>query len=164
MSKTDLGIARILTFGILGRNGRDGSVNALGGGTDGDLNANHINAETNAKIWQLYNSDEGKAWIWTGLPNLINKARQSDTYNEKLNAANALITKLNDQISELGKRPTAEQLAALQKTADAAMKAKEDAEAELSKVVEANQAADKAGNAFLLWIGKIIDNIVKGKS
>lgn len=163
MSLTDIGIARILTFGILGRNGSDGTVHALGGGVDGDLNKYHVGVETNTEIWALYNSGEGKDWIHRRLPNLINKAAQASTVGEQLNKANNTIVNLNNQITELGKRPTPEQLAALQKASDEAVKARDAAMVELAKISAAKADAEKAGNAFLLWIGGIIDKIVGAK-
>lgn len=62
MSTTDLGLARVLAHGILGRNGHNGKPNALDGSQDADLIKNHVGKETNAKIWEFYNSAEGKDW------------------------------------------------------------------------------------------------------
>lgn len=54
----DLGQARVLAHGILGRNGFDGRPNALNGDCDADLNKNHVGKDAYAKIWEMYNSGE----------------------------------------------------------------------------------------------------------
>lgn len=54
----DLGQARVLAHGVLGRNGFDGRPNALNGDCDADLNKNHVGKDAYAKIWEMYNSGE----------------------------------------------------------------------------------------------------------
>ncbi len=54
----DLGQARVMAHGILGRNGFDGRPNALAGECDADLNKNHVGKDAYAKIWEMYNSQE----------------------------------------------------------------------------------------------------------
>lgn len=58
----DLGQARVMAHGILGRNGMSGRPNALGGECDVDLNKNHVNKDAYAKIWEFYNSAEAQAY------------------------------------------------------------------------------------------------------
>jgi hypothetical protein len=70
MSTTDILVARILAYHILGRNGYDNTQQALSGDCDADLNKNHVGQETNAKIWEFYNSVEAKDWREHRLPNL----------------------------------------------------------------------------------------------
>lgn len=142
MSKTDLGIARILTYGILGRNGADGSPNALGGFTDGDINANHIGFETNEKIWQLYNSGEGKNWIEKRLPNLITKAAQVDATNAKLVEANKALE---------AARKTAVESVALK---EAAEKKAAELAAENTRLIEQENSDKAAGDTLLRRIGQ----------
>lgn len=162
VSKTDLGIARILSWAILGRNGTDGRGNSLNGNDDGDLNQYHINTETNGEIWALYNSGEGQDWIHNRLPRLIDRASKTDAYAKQLSDANGTIQRLNAQIADLGKRPTQEQLQAL---TDAAAKANEDAakaKIELDRV-KAEQDADRAaGDSFLRRIGQFISKYLPG--
>ncbi len=131
VSKTDLSIARILGFFIGGR------TNALDGGTDGDLNKYHIGVETNAEIWGWYNSAEGQAFknkILTVLP-------QAQILGKQLSDANTALAGLQQQVSELGKRPTQEQLDALNKTITEANERAVKAQAELEKI-QAQKAED----------------------
>lgn len=156
MSKTDLSIARILTFGILGRNGADGTDNALGGGTDADLNQFHVNTETNGEIWSLYNSGEGQNWINNRLPNLIKQAASASALGKQLSDANTALAGLQQQVNELGKRPTQEQLDALTKAVTDANNKAVAAQAALEKA-NAQKAADtQAGDTFLRRLGQFI--------
>lgn len=160
VSKTDLTIARILTFGILGRNGSDGSVNALGGGADGDLNQYHVGAETNDKIWQLYQSGEGQEWKNIRLPRLIAGSAQAAALGKQLTEANSALAGLKTKIDEMAGRPTVGQFEDLQKAVTEANNKALAAQAELEKVQAENVEADKVGNAFIRWIGKLFG--VKG--
>jgi len=86
MSTTDLYLARVLAHGVLGRNGYNGKPNALDGSQDADLLKNHVGKETNAKIWEFYNSAEGKDWR----DNLQPKAyAQRDAYKRQLDEVTA---------------------------------------------------------------------------
>lgn len=62
MGSIDLGQARVLAHGVLGRNGMSGRPNALAGECDVDLNKNHVGRDASAKIWEFYNSAEGLAY------------------------------------------------------------------------------------------------------
>lgn len=133
VSVTDLGIARILSFFILGRV----KPSSLDGASDGDLNKNHVGKETNAKIWEFYNSPEGQAWknkITVVLP-------QVDVLTKQLSDANTALAGLQAQINELGKRPTQEQLDTLTKAVTEANNKAVAAQAELEKI-QAQQSAD----------------------
>lgn len=60
--KVNLGIARILGFYVLGRDGKGGRPHALRGEADGDLTKHHVGQElTNNYIQSLYTSPEGQA-------------------------------------------------------------------------------------------------------
>lgn len=78
MSVTDLTLAKILSFGILGRNGHLGRQNALAGQSDADLNKYHVGQETNGKIIGLYNSPEAVEYREKWLPMVVTKAMQYD--------------------------------------------------------------------------------------
>lgn len=161
MSKTDLGIARILTFGILGRNGADGSPNALSGSTDGDLNQYHVGVETNSSVWQLYNSDEGKNWINNRLPNLIKQAGSASTLGKQLSDANTALAGLQQQVNDLGKRPTQEQLDALTKAVTEANDKAVAAQAELEKLQAQNTADKASADTFLRKLGQFLSKYFK---
>lgn len=61
--KVTLNTARILAYGILGRNGVTNKTNALTGASDADLVKNHVGKSlTNSYIGSLYNSNEAKAF------------------------------------------------------------------------------------------------------
>jgi len=70
VSKTDLNLERILAYFIAGRNGYDGTKNALLGESDDDLKKNHVGTETNASIWTWYGSAESKKWVEVRLPEM----------------------------------------------------------------------------------------------
>lgn len=73
---TTLDIARILSFGILGRTGLDGGQSSLSGAWDQDLNANHVGKDTNKKIWEFYDSPEGRNYRDVALPAVYNERNQ----------------------------------------------------------------------------------------
>lgn len=62
MSKVTLTTARIMAFAIGGRNGYDGTKNALAGQSDEDLKKNHVGKDLEANLITWYNSTEGKNW------------------------------------------------------------------------------------------------------
>lgn len=160
MSKTDINIARILAFSILGR--VDANNNALEHKSDPDLNAFHVGAETNQKIWDFFNSEEGRAWRDGRLPRLLNSEAEAGTLGKQLADANTAINTLQNQINELGKRPTQEQLDALAKTAKDANDKAMAAQAELEKLQVEKAEAEKTGNAFLQWLGGILSKLKPG--
>lgn len=127
MSTTDLGIARILAYGILGRN--QSPNNALAGQCDDDLNKHHVGKETNGKIWEFYNSPEGKTWREQRLPGLVTEnatlksniavviadrdglIKKLDSANQTINTQADALTKLtneNNQLKETVKTQEAE--------------------------------------------------------
>lgn len=75
-----LEIGRILGYSILGR------LNALDGAQDADINKNHVGANTDKKIWEFYNSSEGKRWREQSLPLYIQKAAERDAYAAQVTA------------------------------------------------------------------------------
>ncbi len=158
MGKVGLEMARILTFGIIGRNGTDGVPNALGGTTDGDLNANHVNQEFNFDyIRGLYNSGEGQNWRSVRLPELARKAAIYDKLEPQLVAANNAIADLNAKVAQLSTRPTKEELDALSAAAAEANKKAQEAQTALEKVTAERQADVETGNRFLRWLGGILN-------
>lgn len=160
MGKVGLEMARILTFGLLGRNGTDGVPNALGGTTDGDLNANHVNQEFNFDyIRGLYNSGEGQNWRAVRLPELNRKAGIYDKLQPQLDAAHNSIAELNAQVAALSKRPTQEELDALTKSAAEANKKAQEAQTALEKVNQERQADVETGNSFLRWLGNQLNKL-----
>jgi hypothetical protein len=57
--KVDLYVARVFAYGILGRNGQDGTQNALAGAYDDDLKKFHVGQPlTDAYVMGLYDSPE----------------------------------------------------------------------------------------------------------
>lgn len=171
MSVTDLGIARVLAHGVLGRN--QSPNNALAGECDADLNKNHVGKETNAKIWEFYNSAEGKAWRDQRYPatlaenatlkkNLSEVTADRDGLIKKLEASNAAhaaeVQKINesyqDQIVELGKT-----IEAQQKTiAEQALKI-----AELEKQLSESECKPLTDYTFGELLGAIINKLTGGK-
>ena len=111
MSTLDLGLARVLAHGVLGRNGLAGRQNALSGECDADLNKNHVGKESNGKIWEMYNSAEGVAYRTetaqtyaekAGLKQaLANMTADRDQLIKKLDVANSDKNKQAQTISEL---------------------------------------------------------------
>lgn len=160
MSVTDLGIARILSFGILGRNGSNGGGNALDGAYDADLNKNHVGKETNSKVWEFYNSPEGQNWKNNTLPRLINADNRAKALEAQLATATDNLNKLNQQIAELSKRPTQSQLDELVKTAAEAKAQADAAKAELDKLAKEKAEDEKTGNAFMRWLGDQLNKLL----
>lgn len=160
MSKTDLTIMRILSFGILGRN--SGNNNALSGGVDADLN-NHVGAETNGKIWQLYDSEEGKNWRDRTLPRLLSADDRATALGSQLTQANGQLTQLNSQIQDLSKRPTQKQLDDLQKTASDAVDQAKKAQADLEVLQGQSTKDQETGNSFLRWLGNQLNKLTGSK-
>lgn len=106
MSTTDLGVARVLAYHILGR--QVSPNNALAGQSDADLNANHVGKETNSIIWQFYNSPEGKTFreqrliqLYGAEANLKNVTADRDGLIKKLSDANATIASKDKEIIDL---------------------------------------------------------------
>ncbi len=160
MSVTDLGIARILSFGILGRNGSNGKGNALDGDYDADLNKNHVGQETNGKVWQFYQSAEGLQWKNETLPRLIKADEWAKALEKQLATATENLNKLNQQIADLSKRPTQAQLDELVKSAAEAKAQADAAKAELDKLAKEKAEDEKTGNAFLRWLGDQLNKIL----
>lgn len=156
MSVTDLSIARILAHGILGR------LNAHTGATDADLNANHVGKETNAKIWEFFKSQEGVNWRDGRLPRLLEAEAREKVLGQQLADANTTLSTLQQQIAELGKRPTQDQLDALSKAVNEANDKAVAAQAELEKLNAERTEANKVGNAFLRWIGDLLSKFKPG--
>lgn len=125
VGKVDLGIARILAYGVGGR------LNAHSGATDGDLNANHVGQDTNAEVYAWFNSQEGRNWREQTLPNFIARSNERDQLKAQLDT-------VVGQIAELNKRPTQAQLDELKKLAD------DSAEAATAARVEAEKAKAEA--------------------
>lgn len=107
-SMTDLGQARILAYHILGR---ISNPNALAGECDADLSANHVGKDASAKIWEFYNSPEGKNWREVRLPkfvsdlattqnNLTVVTADRDNLITKYDASQARIAELEAQLAE----------------------------------------------------------------
>lgn len=86
----------------------------------------------------------------------------NQTIGQQLTQANTTIAGLTDQIKELGKRPTQDQLDALAKTAQEANNKAVAAQAELEKLIAERTEANKVGNAFLRWIGDLLSKIKPG--
>lgn len=78
----DLARARVLAWGILGRNGYDGHSNALNGEADGDLNSYHVGKEAYDEIWDFFNSEEGKDWITNRLPAVYRRVTDLTTQTQ----------------------------------------------------------------------------------
>jgi hypothetical protein len=100
MSKVDIGIARVLAYHIGGRNGLDGTPNALNGDVDVELSKNHVNQETNKDAWMWYESAEAKNWREKRLPALVKKAQSADEYKAKYEEALKLVEDLKKQRTE----------------------------------------------------------------
>lgn len=150
MSKSDLTIARILGWGVLGRN--TAGQNALNGDTDADLQ-NHVGEETNGQVWGFFTSEEGINWRDKRLPELFSKAAQADTLTKQLTDANQTLITLQQQIKDLGDRPTQAQYAVLQKAAADANAQAVASQAALKKLQAENATADQQTTGFLraLW-------------
>lgn len=98
MSLTTLFEARVLSYFIGGRNGLDGTQNALNGEVDEELTKNHVGIETNASIAGWYNSDEGQHWLNVRFPAIYSKAATADKLTEQLKDVNTLLIVKDDQI------------------------------------------------------------------
>lgn len=155
VSVTDLNIARILAFGILGRN--QDPNNALSGSGDGDLNANHVGKETNSKVWDFYNSDEGQNWRNNRLPRLINADATASALGQQLQTANGTIGTLTDQVQQLSTRPTEDDVNALKDAATKAQAVADDALKQLGELKQQQQADQATGNSFLRWLGNLLN-------
>lgn len=71
-AKINLDTARILTHGVLARNGLSGRQDALDGSEDGDLTANHVGQDlTNEYVQGIFLSAEGRQWRDSQDPNSI---------------------------------------------------------------------------------------------
>jgi hypothetical protein len=95
MPALDLARARVIAFGLLGRNGYDGRGNALNGDADADLNQNHVGKDPYEEIWAFYNSAEGQEWITKRLPAIYQRA--SGLATQAQSQAN-LIDSLNKEL------------------------------------------------------------------
>lgn len=141
MSQTSIDITRILAFGVLGRNGAFGTPNALEGQADGDLKANHVDKETNGKIWEFYTSPEGQDWKNNRLPRLINADKTAAALGQQVQQQNQTIGSLTDQVNQLSTRPTVEEVNSLKQAASDAQAKADAALQELGKLKE-QQLAD----------------------
>lgn len=71
-AKINIDTARIMTHGILARNGVSGRGNSLDGSYDPDLVANHVGQDlTNEYVQRIFLSDEGRQWRDSQDPNSI---------------------------------------------------------------------------------------------
>ena len=108
----NLDTARIVSHGILARNGVAGRQNALDGSSDADLKANHVGKPlTNSYVQGLFLSGEGRAWRDTTTPSSIpgiNQALASipakdaeiKTLKTTVVAKDAEIAKLKQQLAQ----------------------------------------------------------------
>ncbi|MFJ6416460.1 CHAP domain-containing protein [Paeniglutamicibacter sp. NPDC091659] len=105
--KINLDTARILTHGVLARNGVSGRGNSLDGSKDKDLKTNHVGRElTNEYVQELFLSGEGRQWRDTSDSNSIQgvnaRLTKADEAAKKLTAEEAksvgLVKNLDEQI------------------------------------------------------------------
>lgn len=145
-SVTTLDEARIIAYGVGGRNGvkidgdtvvLDNTQNALGGYSDGDLNAAHVGQVLDDDLRGWYNSDEGQSWRNGRLNQLISIAQQVV--------------------------PLKQQLALAQTTEQQALEAKAKAEAELKKLQDQATGDQATGNSFLRWLGNQLNKLTGSK-
>lgn len=101
MSTADLGFARIQAYHVAGRNGYDGRPNALAGECDADLNKNHVGVESNASVWNWYNSVEGQNYRNSVLPKVY---AERESYKKQVAEVtadrNGLIVKYDAVVAE----------------------------------------------------------------
>lgn len=165
-AKANMDTARILTHGILARNGLKGRGYSLDGSGDTDLNNGHVGRDlTNEYIQELFLSPEGRQWRDTQDPNAVQGINaQLDSLPQlqsSLNTANATITSLQQQLAAFATRPTQEQLVAIQAQLDAAVQKAQDEQAKLNALITQQAAATATGNSFLLWLGGILSTFTK---
>jgi hypothetical protein len=110
VSTLDLARARVLAFAVGGRNGQDGSVNALNGECDGDLNVNHVGKDAADDIWHWYISGEGQGWIANRLPAVYQRAHDFEVQNKGqqtvINELSVELAKLKVQLQAQAQAPT----------------------------------------------------------
>lgn len=138
--KTNLGTARILAERILGR---DFDATHQGAG-DYDLNQNHVNRDlSNDYIYSLWTSPEANA------------------YSNFKKASTAFYKKYADLVGDLEKRPTKEQLEAVQKQlaeeAEKVKQAEQKLAEEQAKRSEDTELLDGAGT----WLSKLFNRLFK---
>jgi hypothetical protein len=75
---------RILAWAIGGRNGLDGTPNALNGESDKDIIPNNVGTEADAAIVDWYNSPDGQEWARVRLPALVEKAAKAEDLQNQL--------------------------------------------------------------------------------
>lgn len=98
VEKTDLTTSRILSYAILGRDGKNVKQNAMNGDADTDIKQNHLNHDlTNVYIKEMWGSIEAK--------NNRNKREQvykeRDSLKQELNGKNNTIRELENKVKEL---------------------------------------------------------------
>ncbi|NHW45981.1 hypothetical protein HAV21_03590 [Paenarthrobacter sp. MSM-2-10-13] len=101
--RINLDTARILTHGVLARNGLSGRGNSLDGGYDPDLKSHHVGQElTNEYLQGLFLSGEGRQWRDSQDPNSIQgiNARLASAAKDAA-AKISQINALNNQVSQL---------------------------------------------------------------
>lgn len=113
-----------------------------------------------------------KDFIWAqwnnGQPHRVNQAfidqrdQKIATLTQQVSESNATLLSLQQQISELGKRPTQEQLDTLAKSVTEANDKAMAAQAELEKLQAEKIDAQKTGNAFVRWITDLLTKIKVG--
>ena len=106
--KINLDTARILTHGVLARNGLAGRIQALDGSTDADLNANHVGKElTNSYVQGLFLSGEGRQWRDTSdansIPGINQRLAQADVDKNTVVSQRQTIDAQAKRIAELEK-------------------------------------------------------------
>lgn len=146
MSTTDLGIARVIAHGVLGRNGLDGRPNALAGASDTDLNRNHVGKETNGKIWEFYNSAEGKAYRDSTIKAYQERDKLRNDIKVVTADRNQLITKLATANSTIGTQ--------------AATITKQTAEINALKEQLANTSGADETTVVKNWFSRAVDKII----
>lgn len=165
-SYTGLAEARIDAYAIGGRNGLDGTANALGGECDDDLNKYHVNQESNGETQNWYNSAEGQNWRFNRLPALVAKAKTAD-------ALSATVDELNKRIAQLPNSDAVKTLQASLDAANAQVKQAQDeeaalkqqladAEAEVQSLQAQSSADQQAGDSFLRRLGQFISKYLPG--
>lgn len=107
----------------------------------------------------------GKSWrdAWYGITGSQEykdrqaaRQRQIDALINNVNKLTQDIIALQAAIEDLKKRPSAEEYQALQDQANKANETAKKAQADLEKALGENAEADKIGNSFLRWLGRLL--------
>lgn len=153
-AKSNLATARQLAYDILGRDGRDGSPNAMAGQADGDLNKNHAGADlTVGYINTLFDSAEAQ-----GARRKIDKAfSDRDTYKKQVTDLNNAVQNANAD-RDAAKRA---QIAAEEAAAVAQVKL-EEAEKALSEAKAEDDADKAAADTFMRRFGQWLKQFFGG--